>query len=76
MKWNLRFLKVADRLLTCQKACDANANLVTRIAFWHCCYWIIGFKRNIKNSVYANINNQSIPIVYPGIENIYKKTFL
>ena len=76
MKWYLHFLIVADKLLTCQKACDANANLVTGSAYGHCCYGVIGLKININTSVYGNIINQSIPIVYPGIENIYKKTFL
>ena len=76
MKWFLHFLIVADRLLTCQKACDANANLVTSTAFGQCCYEIIGLKMNMKPSVHGSIYQQSITIVYPGIENIYKKTFL
>ena len=76
MRWYLHFLNVADRLLTCLKTCDANASLVTGTASGHCCYWIIRFKISLKNSVYGNINNQNIPVEYPGIENIYKKTFL
>ena len=70
MKWYLHFLIVADNLLTYQMSCDANTNMVIDSAYGHCCYGIIGLKININTSVYGNIINQSIPIVYPGIENI------
>ena len=76
MKWYLHFLIVADNLLTYQMSCDANTNLVTCNAFGQYCYEIFGLKMNMKPSVYESIYQQSIPIVYPGIENIYKNTSL